>query len=351
MAKIPTWDEWVNNYNADGTPAASAIAPATTSGLSQSDLGNVATIFDPNFGRTETLTHAAESAVGGGWGGGGFAAGQGMKLLDSERKSNMLLGHQILEPYLQREADAQKQAEAERARLNEIAAQGAQGLQQLQLSEAGQTARLNSQQQAALKQLAVQGQQAMDQLKLRETGETARQQAAIGGNLASTLLSAAIRPGSAGGAGGGGATRISGVGTGTPGPLGVTYNPGVVQYGGTPNAAAREGGAYNPNARGVTTPEPLGASSIDTLLRKYGLLLLLLSTVLCGCNTSTIEKKSDGSIRAVNSRWFWSSEGYDVEYSTNGFRARAAKSNPDAESIKAVAEGTAKGLGDALKKP
>lgn len=272
MAEIPTWDEWVKKYNA-GAAAAPAVAPATTGGLSQADLGNVATIFDPNFGRTETLTHAAENAVGGGWGSGGFAAGQGMKLLDSERKANMLLGHQILEPYLAREQAANLQAESERARLNEIAAQGAQALQQLQLSEAGQTARLNAAQKAEMERLIQSGNQAMEQLKLRETGESARQQAQIGGNLATTLVSAALGRGGSGG--GGTSTRVPGMGTGTPGPLGVTWERGVPQYGGTPSTitAPNPNAAFNPNARGVREPEGiLGSSSIDMILRKYHLL-------------------------------------------------------------------------------
>lgn len=345
MATTPTWEEWVKQYNSAGAPP-SPISPDAAS-LSQADLGNVSQIFDPRFGASEALTHAAENAVGGGWGGGGFAAGQGMKLLDSERKANMLLGHQILEPYLAREADAKRQAEAEKARLNEIAAQGAQALQQLQLSEAGQTARMNAAQKAEMERLIASGQQAMDRLKLTEAGEAARQKAGIGGTLANTLLSGAIsRPGGTGG--GGSSARVPGVGTGTPGPMGVTWNRGVVQYGGTPDVvtAPNPNAAYNPNARGVTQPEGvLGATSVDSILRKYGLLPLILisALLLCGCNTSEIEKKSDGSIRAINSRWFWSTESYEVEYSTNGFKAKATKSNPDAESLKAVAEGAAQG--------
>lgn len=353
MATTPTWEEWVKQYNSAGAPP-SPVASDTAS-LGGADLGNVSTLFDPTFGRDTALTHAAENAVGGGWGSGGFAGGQAMNLTSDERKANMLLGHQILEPYLQREADAQKQAEAEKARLNEIAAQGAQALQQLQLSEAGQTARLNSAQQAALQQLAIQGQQAMDQLRLKETGATARQQAEIGGNLADTLLKGALnRSGGAGGvASGGSSARIPGMGTGTPGPMGVTWNRGVVQYGGTPDVvtAPNPNAAYNPNARGVTQPEGvLGATSVDSILRKYGLLPLILisALLLCGCNTSEIEKKSDGSIRAINSRWFWSTESYEVEYSTNGFKAKATKSNPDAESLKAVADGAAHGAASGL---
>jgi len=52
----------------------------------------------------------------------------------------------------------------------------------------------------------------------------------------------------------------------------------------------------------------------------------------------------DGTTKAGNSRWFWSTESYEVEYGTNGFKAKATKSNPDAQSLEAVARGTAQGI-------
>lgn len=269
-ATAPSWEEWTKRFNESVAPNASPNVPATTGGLAQTDLNNVNQIWDPNFGRSETMTNAAENAAAGGWGSGGFAAGQGMKLLDSEKKANFLLGHQILEPYLAREQETNINATNNAARLQQIATEGAAALQRLQLSEAGATARLNAQEAAEAQRQIVAGQQAMQQLTTREAGETGRLRESIGGNLANTIVSGAFRGGTPAG---GGTSRVAGMGTGTPGALGVTYNPGVIQYGGTPNEAPREGGAYNPNARGVTTPEsPLGATSIDSILRKYGLL-------------------------------------------------------------------------------
>jgi hypothetical protein len=79
-------------------------------------------------------------------------------------------------------------------------------------------------------------------------------------------------------------------------------------------------------------------------------LLLLSLLVICGCNTTYVEKHPDGTTKAGNSRWFWSTESYDIQYNTNGtFRAQATKSNPDAESLKAVAQGAAQGAAQGLK--
>lgn len=80
------------------------------------------------------------------------------------------------------------------------------------------------------------------------------------------------------------------------------------------------------------------------------LILAAIALVITGCNTTVVERKSDGSIKGANSRWFWSSESYEWQYTSNGvFSAKATKSNPDAESIKAVAEGVAKGAVQGLK--
>jgi hypothetical protein len=220
--------------------------------------------FDPNFGRTETMTRANENAVAGGWGSGGFAGGQGLKLLDSERKANILAGHQILEPYLNREFQGSQNEADRQSRLNQIAAEGAQALQRLQLSEAGQGSRLSTELAARLRDQVLQGQQAMQQLTLREAGETGRQREAIGGRLAETVLGAALSP-----------RATSGRPTAPPtpsGPLGPTY--GVPSNQNLFNAPM----AYNPAARGWSSAGSssvtslLGGSSIDQLLRKYGLL-------------------------------------------------------------------------------
>lgn len=212
-------------------------------------------LFSPTFGYNETLMRGAENAIAGGFAGSGFGGAQTNRLLDSERKANFMLGHQILEPYLNREFQGSQAAADRASRLNEIAAQGANALQQLQLSEAGDTARLTQAEQAQLERDILQGQQAMQQLTLREAGDTSRQRIGIGGTLANTLLQGALR----GGEGAGGTTR-------PPFTVGATLGqPSNVNIFDAPLA-------YNPAARGEGPTSSLGSSSIDQILRRYGLL-------------------------------------------------------------------------------
>lgn len=259
-AKEQTWEEWVQAFNETPTGASAALpAGPGTDVLSGANRANIATLFDPNFGRGEVMTLANENAIAGGWGSGGFAGAQGLKLLDSERKANFLLGAQLLEPYLQRENAASLQASDNAARLNQIVAEGAQALQRLQLSEAGQTARLNSSQASELQRQVLAGQQAMQQLTLREAGETGRQNTAIQGNLASQLVGAAL--------------DRSNRAAATPAPpVGGSYylNNSGLPGGGTPGGPDPR--VARPAYAGSVGTLGLGSSSIDALLRKYGLL-------------------------------------------------------------------------------
>lgn len=274
MATPPTWDEWVKQYNSDSAPAPSG--GATVGGLSATDLGNINNIFDPNFGRRDAQQDAAQNAVGSGWGGGGFAHNQGLVLTDREKKGNWELGHKMLEPYLAREHDTNINTANNAARLQQIAAEGAAALQRLQLSEAGQTARLNTEQAAALQRQIVAGQQAMQQLTLKEAGDTGRLRESIGGGIASDLIRASISGGGGGGGSSAGPVR-SGPGGRVNMELGSTYNPAVPQFGSTvgmkPYGSATP--AYNPNAQGIREPAgagAIGATSIDRILARYGLL-------------------------------------------------------------------------------
>lgn len=232
-------------------------------------------LFSPTFGRNETITRGAENAVGGGFAGSGFGGAQTNRLLDSERKENFLLGHQILEPYLNREFEAGQGAANRQSRLNEIAAEGANALQRLQLSEAGQGQRLTAELEARLQQQVLEGQQAIQRLTLQEAGESSRQRTGIGGTLANTLLQGMLS-----GKGGGGSTGPTVYGTGNlSGPIGSTF------YGspGTGLASVQPGSTFSPMTSRTPTSTGnssvpgvgsfgLGSSNIDQLLRKYGLL-------------------------------------------------------------------------------
>ncbi|HTD65027.1 MAG TPA: hypothetical protein VK846_00655 [Candidatus Limnocylindria bacterium] len=70
-------------------------------------------------------------------------------------------------------------------------------------------------------------------------------------------------------------------------------------------------------------------------------LALCASLLFTGCSFSAVKR---GEARAVNARLFWNTEGFELDVETNGTaRVRIAKSNPDAESLKAVAAGAAEG--------
>lgn len=69
-------------------------------------------------------------------------------------------------------------------------------------------------------------------------------------------------------------------------------------------------------------------------------ILALCAIALTGCNVTRIQK---GETKAFNARLFWSTEGFDLNTSSNGTHVSIQKSNPDAESLKAVAAGAAEG--------
>ena len=61
--------------------------------------------------------------------------------------------------------------------------------------------------------------------------------------------------------------------------------------------------------------------------------ILLIAT---GCSTSYLTK---GDLRAYNSRFIWSTEGFEAEFNTNGTgRVKIQKSNPDAQTAGAITE-------------
>lgn len=151
------------------------------------DRANINQLLSGQFDPYEYNMASAEKALG--TGGGGFAGAQRLKLLDSEKLMRQQLGHQELDPYLQREQQTALQSQAERAQAANIAQEGALALQRLQISEAGQGARLTQEEKANLERQILSGNQAMAQLQVQQSGENSRQRVGIGGQLANTLLS------------------------------------------------------------------------------------------------------------------------------------------------------------------
>lgn len=67
-------------------------------------------------------------------------------------------------------------------------------------------------------------------------------------------------------------------------------------------------------------------------------LTLLTLVALTGCSHTVIDRNADG-IKARNTRWFWASEGIEIEYpTTNGVaKAKIKKSNAAADAIDSAA--------------
>lgn len=234
------------------------------------DRSNIDFLLNPNFNTYETDTRAAEKAVGAGQSGSNWAGNVRSNMLDSERIKRFQLGHEMLQPYLQRDFQASEGAADRASALQRAIMEGNQAMERLQLSEAGQTARLSQEERARLEQLAEQGRQSMQQLMIREAGESGRQRESIGGQLANTLLSSVLKPG--GGSSGGG-----GVGNGHvfSEKWGVSRSPGYRWQtdldGDVIGGVAPPPDYYNPNRMGGSSSS-VGSTSVDRILRRYGLL-------------------------------------------------------------------------------
>lgn len=246
------------------------IPPATTSlGGAAQDRANIDYLLNPYANLSETRMNAAEQNLGAGTSGSGFGSGTTAKLLDSERIARFQLGHQLLEPYLQREFQAGQSAADRAARLNEIAAEGAQALQRLQLSEAGETARLTQEEQAKLQQQAVIGQQAMQQIAAQEAGQTGRTRLNITGNILTNLLSDYAKQQGGSPVDASGRVRVAPPGTNVT-ATGAFSSPNyVTQFDWASQLPVTRTAA--PSVSGGGTTGGISLSTIDNILRRYGL--------------------------------------------------------------------------------
>lgn len=242
------------------------------------DRQNIDQLLSGQFDPYEINMQSAERAIGSGTPGSGFAQAGRYKLLDSEKLARKQLGHQMLDPYLNREHQQQLQTQSEAARLKEIAVQGELAMQQLQASQSGRMAELSQQEKAQLEYLAQQGSQALEQMRLQQSGQREITGMNIGGNIINTLLS---RTGGGGG-GGGGRTLLPGQRGMTIGQFsgtGAGLGAGALEWNTAPQGAT--GGSFG--LRGWT---PGGGSSffgsggsggdanvsnlINSILKKYG---------------------------------------------------------------------------------
>lgn len=235
--------------------------PNYAAGGATADRRNIDFLLNPNFNTFETDMRAAESAVGSGTQGSQWAGNVRSNMLDSERIRRFELGHNMLQPYLQRDFQAAEGAADRGAALQRSILEGNQAMERLRLSEAGQSERLSQEERARLEQLAEQGRQAMQQLMVREAGETGRQRESIGAQLANTLLTSALRPG-------GGTSTTSG-GTRTPSP---SYRWQTDAESGQVIGGVAPPPSYYQNVGGTTSSLRSGSTSVDRILRRYGLL-------------------------------------------------------------------------------
>lgn len=150
--------------------------PTYTNPIAEQDQTNIRWLLNPNPNFNEVDSRAAEMGLGQG---GGFQGNNRMRLRDSELINRFTTGHQMLQPYLQREHATQSQTQGERAQLEQIAATGAQAMERLRLQESGMTARQSQAERAALERAALEGQQAMERLSFSEGSAGERQRAEL----------------------------------------------------------------------------------------------------------------------------------------------------------------------------
>lgn len=141
-------------------------------------LSDISSFLSRNPDTSEWDTTSAERAVAGGIGGSRMAAAEGSLYRQSEIDKRNKMGLELLEPYLNRQQDTWKTIE-----------EGRQAMDRLRLSEAGQTARLTQEEKAKLEQIAAQGENALQIAVLN--ANTSRQNAQLGANtsLQNSMLS------------------------------------------------------------------------------------------------------------------------------------------------------------------
>lgn len=224
------------------------------------DRGNIRFLLNPNFDTSETDMRAAERAVGGGFGGSGFASGLRGRLLDSERISRARLGNEMLAPYLQRSFTAGESALQRGHESSEAAREQAARLRELQLREAGEGARLTEAERGEMERLLEAGRQQSRDRLVTEAGLNQR----AGMSLIASLLNRGSGGGGGGASTGGLPGRIAPPGTNDI-SSGYTFGmPDGTQPFTHPSAITA-------NSRGSGYIGGAASTTIDRLLRRYGL--------------------------------------------------------------------------------
>jgi hypothetical protein len=160
----------------------------STNDLVNADQNAIRYLLNPNPDFSQVDNRAAAASLASGAGGGTMNQARQWKLRDSELINRYQIGHQMLEPYQQRAQQSALQTQSEAAQLNNIAAQGAEAMKQLQLQEQGLSARQSASERAALERAVLEGNQAMERLRTSEAGQNSRQQSELDARLGQFYL-------------------------------------------------------------------------------------------------------------------------------------------------------------------
>lgn len=175
------------------TPAAPTNpAPDLKAGL----LANIAKLMNPT---AESLAEsdnraAAQNLASGMPGQSAFGQNRGLVLRDSEQRARLAQANEMYQPFLQRESAEGIAANAQAGEDRRQALAGEQALERLRLSESGESARLDDQQENALKMQAIEGEQAMLRLNAQQNGNERLQRMGDQSDIQKTILSAYLNP-------------------------------------------------------------------------------------------------------------------------------------------------------------
>jgi hypothetical protein len=81
-----------------------------------------------------------------------------------------------------------------------------------------------------------------------------------------------------------------------------------------------------------------------TLKTEKLIAFVLVLSLFTGCSWSGVNRQADGSWAAWNLRFAWQTAGFEVMHSTNTVTVRLTRSNGDAATAGAIAEGVARGM-------
>lgn len=171
---------------------ATPAVPDLNAGL----LANIATLMNPT---AQSLIEsdnraAAQNLASGMPGQSAFGQNRGLVLRDSEQRARLAQANEMYQPFLQRESAEGMNAANNAAENQRQVVAGEQAMERLRLSESGESARLNDQQENALRMQAIEGEQAMMRLNAQQKGNERLQGMGNQSDIQKLILSAYLSP-------------------------------------------------------------------------------------------------------------------------------------------------------------